>query len=69
MSFNIQEDPRRWWALGAIAFGLFMALLDITIVNVALPSIQKGLHESYTQLEWIVNAYALVVQVLGKVKL
>lgn len=64
MSANIQEDPRRWWALGAIAFGLFMALLDVTIVNVALPSIQKGLHESYTQLEWIVNAYALVVAVL-----
>lgn len=64
MSVNIQQDPRRWWALGAIAFGLFMALLDVTIVNVALPSIQKALHESYTQLEWIVNAYALVVAVL-----
>ena len=61
---SIQEDPRRWWALGAIAFGLFMALLDVTVVNVALPAIQKGLHESYTSLEWIVNAYALVVAVL-----
>lgn len=64
MSVAIQEDPRRWWALGAIAFGLFMALLDVTVVNVALPSIQKSLHESYTNLEWIVNAYALVVAVL-----
>ncbi len=61
---GIAEDPRRWWALGAIAFGLFMALLDVTVVNVALPSIQRGLHESYTSLEWIVNAYALVVAVL-----
>ncbi|NMP22378.1 MFS transporter [Sulfobacillus harzensis] len=64
MTPSIQEDPRRWWALGAIAFGLFMALLDVTVVNVALPAIQKGLHESYTSLEWIVNAYALVVAVL-----
>lgn len=64
MSVNIQQDPRRWWALVAIAFGLFMALLDVTVVNVALPSIQRGLHESYTSLEWIVNAYALVVAVL-----
>lgn len=64
MSPNIQEDSRRWWALGAIAFGLFMALLDVTVVNVALPSIQRGLHESYTSLEWIINAYALVVAVL-----
>lgn len=64
MSPNIQEDPRRWWALGAIAFGLFMALLDVTVVNVALPTIQRGLHESYTSLEWIINAYALVVAVL-----
>lgn len=61
---SIQEDPRRWWALLAISFGLFMALLDVTIVNVALPSIQQSLHESYTNLEWIVNAYALVVAVL-----
>lgn len=64
MSMAIQQDSRRWWALGAIAFALFMALLDVTVVNVALPSIQRALHESYTGLEWIVNAYALVVAVL-----
>jgi len=57
-------DPRRWWALVAIAFGLFMSLLDVTVVNVALPAIQHGLHESFTTLEWVVNAYALVVAVL-----
>ncbi|MCY0879506.1 MAG: hypothetical protein OWU84_11270 [Firmicutes bacterium] len=61
---SIQEDPRRWWALGAVSFGLFMALLDVTVVNVALPSIQRGLHESFASLEWVVNAYALVVAVL-----
>ena len=64
MNMATQPDPRRWWALGAIAFGLFMALLDVTVVYVALPSIQRGLHESYTSLEWIVNAYALIVAVL-----
>lgn len=64
MSTAIQSDPRRWWALAAVAFGLFMALLDVTVVNVALPAIQRGLHESFTSLEWVINAYALVVAVL-----
>ncbi|PSR22482.1 MAG: hypothetical protein C7B45_06575 [Sulfobacillus acidophilus] len=64
MTLSIQNSSHRWWALGAIAFGLFMALLDVTIVNVALPSIQRGFHESYTSLEWVVNAYVLVVAVL-----
>ena len=64
MNPSITTDPRRWWALGAIAFGLFMSLLDVTVVNVALPAIQHGLHESFTSLEWVVNAYALVVAVL-----
>ncbi len=64
MVSNITTDPRRWWALGAVAFGLFMSLLDVTVVNVALPAIQHGLHESFTSLEWVVNAYALVVAVL-----
>ncbi len=57
------SDPRRWWALVAIAFGLFMSLLDVTVVNVALPTIQHDLHESFNSLQWIVNAYALVVAV------
>ncbi|MCY0878104.1 MAG: MFS transporter [Firmicutes bacterium] len=61
---GIQNDPRRWWALGAISFGLFMALLDITVVNVALPAIQRGVHASFNSLEWVVNAYALPVAVL-----
>ena len=64
MTLAIQEDPRRWWGLGAIAFALFMALLDVTVVNVALPAIQRGFHESYSNLEWVVNAYVLVVAVL-----
>lgn len=63
-SVRLSSDSRRWWALVAIAFGLFMSLLDVTVVNVALPTIQHDLHESFTTLQWVVNAYALVVAVL-----
>lgn len=55
---------RRWWALIAVCFGLFMALLDVTIVNVALPKIQASFGESISSLEWILNAYTLVFAVL-----
>jgi EmrB/QacA subfamily drug resistance transporter len=50
---------RKWWTLGAVAFGLFMIMLDNTVVNVALPSIQRELHAPLSQLEWIVTGYAL----------
>ena len=49
----------KWWTLAAVAFGLFMIMLDNTVVNVALPSIERSLHMSISQLEWIVTAYAL----------
>ncbi|MGH2920709.1 MAG: MFS transporter [Gaiellaceae bacterium] len=55
---------RKWWTLGAVAFGLFMIMLDNTVVNVALPSIQRGLGANLSQLEWVVNAYALTFAVL-----
>lgn len=54
----------KWWALVAVCFGLFMALLDITIVNVALPTIQHDLGASFTDLQWVINAYALVFAVV-----
>lgn len=57
------SDRRKWWALGALCFGLFMALLDVTIVNVALPSIQTALNAPFSSLQWVVNAYALVFAV------
>src|SRR5579883_2014232 len=53
-------DPRRWWALAALSLALFMALLDNTIVNVALPHIQTSLHTSISGLQWVVSAYSLV---------
>jgi EmrB/QacA subfamily drug resistance transporter len=53
------DENRKWWTLGAVAVGLFMIMLDNTIVNVALPSIERSLHMSISSLEWIVTAYAL----------
>ena len=52
-------ENRKWWTLVAVSFGLFMIMLDNTVVNVALPTMQKDLHVSISQLEWVVIAYAL----------
>ncbi|HEY8705836.1 MAG TPA: MFS transporter [Gaiellaceae bacterium] len=58
------DENRKWWTLAAVSFGLFMIMLDNTVVNVALPSIEKDLHISISQLEWIVTAYALTFAAL-----
>ena len=58
------EESRKWWTLGALAFALFMIMLDNTVVNVALPSIQRDLGIGLSELEWTVNAYALTFAVL-----
>jgi EmrB/QacA subfamily drug resistance transporter len=55
---------RKWWTLLAVCLGMFMLLVDITIVNVALPSIQVSLHASFASLEWVVDAYALTLAAL-----
>jgi EmrB/QacA subfamily drug resistance transporter len=60
----VTEGNRRWWTLGAMCFALFMIMLDNTVVNVALPSIQRGLRASTSSLEWTVNAYTLTFAVL-----
>lgn len=52
-------DPRRWRALGAAVTALFLTLLDLSIVNVALPSIRTGLGASTSQAQWVVSGYAL----------
>ena len=57
-------ENRKWWTLAAVAIGLFMIMLDNTVVNVALPSIQKDLHIGASELEWVFNAYALTFGVL-----
>src|SRR5919201_1351511 len=58
------EQNRKWWTLGALSFALFMIMLDNTIVNVALPAIQKDLGIDVSELEWTVTAYALTFAVL-----
>jgi EmrB/QacA subfamily drug resistance transporter len=50
---------RRWWALALLAMGDFVVILDASIVNIALPSIGRGLHVSLANLSWVVNAYVL----------
>ena len=54
----------KWWTLVAVCTGVFMLLLDITIVNVALPDIQRELHASLSDLQWVIDAYALTLAAL-----
>jgi EmrB/QacA subfamily drug resistance transporter len=60
----ITDENRKWWTLGAMCFALFMIMLDNTVVNVALPSIQRDLHASISGLEWTINGYTLSFAVL-----
>jgi EmrB/QacA subfamily drug resistance transporter len=57
------SQAHRWWALAATCFGLFMALLDVTIVNVALPTIGRDLHAGFSDLQWVINAYTIALAV------
>jgi EmrB/QacA subfamily drug resistance transporter len=57
------RDPK-WWTLTAVCTGVFMLLLDITIVNVALPDIQQELDASLSDLQWVIDAYALSLAAL-----
>jgi len=56
-------DPK-WWTLVAVSLGTFMLLLDLTVVNVALPQIQSSLHSSFSDLQWVIDAYALTLAAL-----
>jgi EmrB/QacA subfamily drug resistance transporter len=55
---------RKWWTLVAVCTGVFMLLLDITIVTVALPDIQRSLGASLSDLQWVIDAYALSLAAL-----
>ena len=55
---------RKWWTLIAVSVGTFMLLLDVTIVNVALPDIQSALHANFSDLQWVIDAYSLVLAAL-----
>jgi EmrB/QacA subfamily drug resistance transporter len=58
-----QGHPRKWWILGAVSIGMFMGLLDVTIVNIAMPAIITDLHTTVTHASWVLNAYSLVLAV------
>ena len=59
MTHSAAEDRRRWLALYVVCTGMLMIVLDVTIVNVALPSIQTDLGFSQSSLAWVVNAYLI----------
>ncbi|HTT86904.1 MAG TPA: MFS transporter, partial [Acidimicrobiales bacterium] len=52
---------KKWWTLLAVCIAMFMLLLDITVVNVALPDIQRSLHSSFADLQWVIDAYSLTL--------
>jgi EmrB/QacA subfamily drug resistance transporter len=55
----VTPENKKWWTLAAVSVGLFVIMLDNTVVNVALPSMQRSLHMSLSELEWVVAGYAL----------
>src|SRR5258705_7239816 len=57
---RVEPDPRRWWALTLVCGLQFMILLDLTVVNVALPRIQESLGFTQSGLAWVVNGYVLM---------
>jgi EmrB/QacA subfamily drug resistance transporter len=61
---RITEANRRWWTLFGACMGLFLLMLDSTVVTIALPSIQRELGASNADLQWMLNAYLLAVTVL-----
>ncbi len=60
----MERDRNKWWTLGAVCVATFMLLIDITIVNVALPDIARDLGSSFTDLQWVIDAYALALAAL-----
>jgi EmrB/QacA subfamily drug resistance transporter len=64
MTDSPEQHDRRWWTLGAVCVATFMLLLDITIVNVALPDIARDLRSSFSDLQWVIDAYALSLAAL-----
>ena len=54
-----QPDSRRWFVLGVVGLAQLMIVLDLTIMNIALPSAQRALHFSNADRQWVITAYAL----------
>src|SRR6204780_5785274 len=64
MSFSAPTSVHKNWTLAAVLLGIFMLLVDITIVIVALPSIRGSLHTSFSDVQWTIDAYALSLAAL-----
>jgi MFS family permease len=60
----IPESSRRWWVLVGTCLGLFILMLDSTVVALALPTIERDLHASRDNVQWVLNGYLLVISVL-----
>src|SRR5580704_16500516 len=60
----IENAARSRWTLIAVCVGTFMLLIDTTIVQVTLPTIQRHLHASFSDLQWVIDAYALALAAL-----
>ena len=58
---KLQAMEKKWWTLVVVCAATFMLLLDITIVIVALPTIQSELHASFSEVQWVIDAYALTL--------
>ena len=61
---SANHTDHKWWTLVVVCLGTFMLLLDVTIVMVALPDMERDLHASFNQLEWVTDAYALSLAAL-----
>ena len=59
MNAEVGPDTRRWKALAVLSVAYLMVILDVSVTNVALPSIQSALHFSAPDLQWVVSGYAL----------
>ncbi|MFF7632452.1 MFS transporter [Kitasatospora sp. NPDC008050] len=55
------RSPGRWWTLGIVSIATFMLMLDLTVVNVALPDLRTALHADFSALQWVLDAYALTL--------
>jgi MFS family permease len=58
---NVVQSNRKWWTLIVVSAATFMLLMDVTVVIVALPALQSGLHASFSDVQWVVDAYALTL--------
>jgi len=63
MTTERAPSPTRWWTLGAVALGTLMLMFDVSVVAIALPKIHTSLHSSFSDLQWVLDAYALTLAV------